>query len=154
MPGRSIPANGNLGAGNSWRCVYGRQDREAISLLNYPDLGEKTYRVIKDRILAGEFDPGSRLVVVELAQELGVSRSPVKDALNLLVGEGLVEQVPGKAFVIATADANSFSQLLDFSSWSWLQLSAVFASSRMPTSASWWPLPRKRSGWWTKTGAS
>ncbi|MFK7601792.1 GntR family transcriptional regulator [Deinococcus sp. SM5_A1] len=48
---------------------------------------------LRSAILAGDLAPGSRLSVPELARQLGVSRSPVREAVLLLVGEGLaVEQ--------------------------------------------------------------
>ena len=49
--------------------------------------------VIRDRILSGEFPPGHRLVETWLAEQLGLSRGPVRAALSELVHEGLVEQV-------------------------------------------------------------
>lgn len=46
------------------------------------------------RIIAGEEPPGSRLTETKLAELAGVSRSPVREALRILAGEGLVELVP------------------------------------------------------------
>lgn len=46
------------------------------------------------RIISGEEPPGARLAETKLAQLAGVSRSPVREALRLLAGEGLVELVP------------------------------------------------------------
>ncbi len=47
-------------------------------------------------IMAGRFAPGERLSEPLLAQELGVSRTPVREALMRLAEEGLVELVPGR----------------------------------------------------------
>jgi len=51
---------------------------------------DRAYTWIRDRIFAGSFTPGMHLKEEELAVRLGVSRSPVRDALRRLAGEGLV----------------------------------------------------------------
>ncbi len=57
---------------------------------------------VRGLILRGEYAPGDRLGEVELAETLGVSRTPVREALRQLAAEGLVELVPNKgARVIA-----------------------------------------------------
>lgn len=52
---------------------------------------EAVYRHIKDRILIGDYSPGSRLVLDSLAHELGVSPVPVREAIRRLEAEGHVE---------------------------------------------------------------
>jgi DNA-binding GntR family transcriptional regulator len=56
------------------------------------------YERIRALILDGEVLPGARLGQVELAQELGISRTPVREALGRLTGEGLVEFLPNRGF--------------------------------------------------------
>ena len=51
---------------------------------------DRAYAWIRDRIFAGSFAPGAHLKEEELAARIGVSRSPVRDALRRLAGEGLV----------------------------------------------------------------
>jgi DNA-binding GntR family transcriptional regulator len=51
---------------------------------------DRAYAWIRDRIFAGSFVPGAHLKEEELAARIGVSRSPVRDALRRLAGEGLV----------------------------------------------------------------
>ncbi len=55
---------------------------------------ERVIRQVRDDILDGVRPPGSRLVEREIAAELGVSRLPVRDALRVLVAEGLVTPRP------------------------------------------------------------
>ena len=54
------------------------------------DLNEQAYASVRERLLARHFAPGERLALQALADELGVSRSPVHLALTRLVSEGLV----------------------------------------------------------------
>ena len=49
---------------------------------------------LAERIISGDETPGSRLIEIDVARRAGVSRSPVREALRLLEGEGLVEIVP------------------------------------------------------------
>ncbi|MCL4466096.1 MAG: GntR family transcriptional regulator [Chloroflexi bacterium] len=85
----------------------------SISLTNYPDLGERVYQVLRDQILTGRLAPGSPLLVVELAARLGVSRTPVKDALNRLAAEGLVDDVARKGFFAAKIDVANIIDVFD-----------------------------------------
>jgi DNA-binding GntR family transcriptional regulator len=56
------------------------------------------YRRIRALVLEGEIVPGSRLGQAELAERLGISRTPVREALRRLTGEGLAEFVPNRGF--------------------------------------------------------
>ncbi|HSK16667.1 MAG TPA: GntR family transcriptional regulator [Gaiellaceae bacterium] len=55
---------------------------------------EVAAEVIREAIIAGRLDPGQRLKEEELARELGMSRTPVREALLALQSEGLVESIP------------------------------------------------------------
>jgi DNA-binding GntR family transcriptional regulator len=55
---------------------------------------QRAYDHIRERILAGDFQPGKVISEAALAKELGVSRTPVGEALRELASAGLVEQVP------------------------------------------------------------
>ena len=63
---------------------------------------ERVARQLRDEIIDGRRRPGSRLVERELAAELGVSRVPVRDALRMLVTEGLVTPRPRTWAVVRT----------------------------------------------------
>jgi DNA-binding GntR family transcriptional regulator len=56
----------------------------------------RTLGTVRDLILHGDLPPGARLGEVELADRLGVSRTPVREALGRLAAEGLVEIVPNR----------------------------------------------------------
>jgi DNA-binding GntR family transcriptional regulator len=66
---------------------------------------DRAVEALRDRILAGEFEGGVRLGEVELAGELGMSRTPVRQALLRLAAEGLVEIAANRgARVIVRSD--------------------------------------------------
>lgn len=61
---------------------------------------EKSYRSLWDMLTQGELNPGEQLVNRQLATRIGVSLGPLREAINRLASEGLVENVPGAgAFV-------------------------------------------------------
>jgi DNA-binding GntR family transcriptional regulator len=59
--------------------------------LSQPSLAERAYAALLDAIVRGDLEPGRRLRDSELADQLGVSRTPVREALRRLEDEGLVE---------------------------------------------------------------
>ena len=63
---------------------------------------ERVADTLRDRILHGELPSGARLGEAELAVSLGVSRTPVREALSRLAAEGLVELVPNRGARVTT----------------------------------------------------
>ena len=61
---------------------------------------ERAYLLIQQKIARGELPPGSAVSEVPLAQELGSSRTPIREALGQLVAEGLLEQTPNRGTVV------------------------------------------------------
>ena len=61
---------------------------------------EQVYNRIKDDILSGAYGPGYHLQEKELAEKLGVSRSPVREALKQLSVEGLTVSLPHKGVIV------------------------------------------------------
>lgn len=68
---------------------------------------------IRQSILSGQLAPGSRLVEDRLAQRLGVSRNPVREALQTLAAEGLVEVFPRRGAVVAMLSDAEAEELFD-----------------------------------------
>lgn len=59
-------------------------------------LSEQVVRIIVDGLLSGRFESGTRLIETEIAQQLGISRSPVREALAELQKNGIVDRKPGR----------------------------------------------------------
>ncbi|MHB1651284.1 MAG: GntR family transcriptional regulator [Desulfitobacteriaceae bacterium] len=67
-------------------------------------LTEEVYQKIKDAIIYGKLAPGDILTVGELAEKFKVSKTPVRESLNALKHEGLIEVLPYKGYLVARVD--------------------------------------------------
>lgn len=63
-------------------------------------LSDKTYHYLRRKLLAGELHPGSRLDYKKIGEELGISVTPVREAMGKLASEGLVELVPRAGAIV------------------------------------------------------
>lgn len=72
-------------------------------------LRDDVYRALRDAIVDGTFEPGERLRDQELEAWLGVSRTPIREALLRLARVGLVSAKPGRATIVTPATAESIS---------------------------------------------
>lgn len=67
-------------------------------------MSEDLILYIKQQIAAGQLNPGDRIVETKLAQELGISQTPVREAIRRLQGEGIITVVPNKGPMVCTLD--------------------------------------------------
>ena len=74
---------------------------------------EKVYLRIRDMAIDFELKPGERLNEVALSKELGVSRTPLREALNRLSIEGLLRFLPGKGFFCRDLDVQEIFALYE-----------------------------------------
>ncbi|ABO51474.1 transcriptional regulator, GntR family [Desulforamulus reducens MI-1] len=72
-----------------------------IEAVPHPQIRDKVYQQLRQAILDGHIKPGERLVERKLANLLGVSRTPVREALRMLELEGLVAHLPRVGVVVA-----------------------------------------------------
>lgn len=68
---------------------------------------------LRTQIIDGTYPPGTHLVEDRLAQELGVSRNPVREALRVLQAEGFIDMIPRRGAVVATLTAEQVRDIFD-----------------------------------------
>lgn len=73
---------------------------------------EPTYRGLRRRLMTGAWPPGMQLVTPRIAEELGVSQSPVRECLSHLAGEAMVDFQPSQGFFVPNYDAAELCDLL------------------------------------------
>ncbi len=78
-----------------------------------PSLTERAYEEIRKNILVGKMPPGHKLVVNDLVEEWKISATPIKEALNRLVSEELVEVVPRRGMRVRMHDAVSLKETFE-----------------------------------------
>ena len=75
--------------------------------------GQEVKTKLRERLINGHYEPGSRLNEVDLAAELGTSRTPVRAALNHLASDGLVVYRPNAGFVVRAFNADYIAGVYD-----------------------------------------
>jgi DNA-binding GntR family transcriptional regulator len=83
-----------------------------IDIDSHKPLRESVYEQLKMRILKGTLKPGTRLMEVELADDLGVSRTPVREAMRQLEKEGLVEIKPKRGAYVSNISVDDMIDTL------------------------------------------
>lgn len=84
-----------------------------MNQINHSTLSKPIYDKIKSMILNNELKPGQKIVQEKLAIELGVSRTPLNKALNMLEFEMLVESIPRKGMYIKKIELNEMLDIFD-----------------------------------------
>jgi DNA-binding GntR family transcriptional regulator len=74
---------------------------------------DRAYQELRDAILRGRLAPGAALVEAELMASVGVGRTPLREAVRLLVTDGLVEVVTRRGTYVTRVDLNACAALLD-----------------------------------------
>tara|TARA_R110002095_G_scaffold7891_4_gene13743 strand:- start:168 stop:869 length:702 start_codon:yes stop_codon:yes gene_type:complete len=72
---------------------------------------DKSYEYIREKLTCGELPPGKKLVNRVLADEIGVSVIPVREAIHRLASEGLIEHVPGAGAYVRKASRQDLDNL-------------------------------------------
>ncbi|WP_256022457.1 GntR family transcriptional regulator [Roseomonas sp. GC11] len=78
-----------------------------------PNAAERAYDFIRQRILEGGFPPGTPLRESALATELGLSRTPVREALRRLLADGLVESIRNQGTFVTEIGAEDLEEVWD-----------------------------------------
>jgi len=79
---------------------------------DYELLSKKVYRILKARIIKGDLTEGGKLFEVKIAEQLGVSRTPIREALKGLAAEGLVKMTPNQGVVVTNVSIEDLQEVL------------------------------------------
>ena len=84
-----------------------------VTMNEYLPLRDVVFLTLRQAILKGELQPGERLMEIQLANKLGVSRTPVREAIRKLQAEGLVLMIPRKGAEVADITEKSLTDVLE-----------------------------------------
>lgn len=88
-------------------------DLNSLEIKNYKPLGEVVFDYLRNAILSGELRPGERLMEVTIADQLGVSRTPVREAIRKLEKEKFVIMIPRKGAYVADLTKKDILEVLE-----------------------------------------
>ena len=88
-------------------------DKLEIRMDEYLPLRDVVFNTLRQAILKGELKPGERLLEIQLANKLGVSRTPVREAIRKLELEGLVLMIPRKGAEVAEITRQDMEDVLE-----------------------------------------
>lgn len=84
-----------------------------MAINDYLPLRDVVFNTLRQAILRGELEPGERLMEIQLAQKLGVSRTPIREAIRKLELEGLVIMIPRKGAEVAHITEKDMRDVLE-----------------------------------------
>ena len=84
-----------------------------VNMNDYLPLRDVVFNTLRQAILRGELKPGERLMEIQLANKLGVSRTPIREAIRKLELEGLVLMIPRKGAEVAEITEKSLKDVLE-----------------------------------------
>lgn len=84
-----------------------------MAINDYLPLRDVVFNTLRQAILKGELEPGERLMEIQLAQKLGVSRTPIREAIRKLELEGLVIMIPRKGAEVAHITEKDMKDVLE-----------------------------------------
>lgn len=101
-----------------------------IRLEGFQPLREMVFNVLMEAIISGQLPPGERLMEVQLAEEMGVSRTPVREAIRRLELEGFVVMIPRKGAYVAGLSIKDIVNIFEIRT-ALEQLAVSLAAERM-----------------------
>ena len=84
-----------------------------VNMDEYLPLRDVVFKTLRQAILKGELEPGERLMEIQLAERLGVSRTPIREAIRKLELEGLVLMIPRKGAEVARISEKNLRDVLE-----------------------------------------
>lgn len=110
-----------------------KNDSHYFLIENYKPLREIVFEKLRDMIVNGDLRPGQRLMEIKLAEMLGVSRTPIREAIRKLELEGLVVMLPRKGAYVADISKKEIMDVLEIRA-ALDKLAAGLATQRMTKS--------------------
>ena len=101
-----------------------------MTINEYLPLRDVVFYTLRQAILKGELEPGERLMEMQLAEQLGVSRTPIREAIRKLELEGLVLMIPRRGAIVAKITEKDLKDVLEVRA-SLERLSTKLACERM-----------------------
>lgn len=101
-----------------------------LDIQNHRPLREIVYEELKTQLMTGQITPGTRLMEIDMAEDMGVSRTPVREAIRKLEKEGLVTIEPRKGAYASQISTKDMVDILEVRQ-NLEGLAAFFAASRM-----------------------
>lgn len=89
------------------------QDDFQVKMDEFLPLRDVVFNTLRQAILTGELKPGERLMEIHLANKLGVSRTPIREAIRKLELEGLVTMIPRRGAEVAQITEKSMNDVLE-----------------------------------------
>lgn len=88
-------------------------DNLQVKMDEYLPLRDVVFKTLRQAILTGELKPGERLMEIHLANRLGVSRTPIREAIRKLELEGLVTMIPRRGAEVANITEKNLKDVLE-----------------------------------------
>lgn len=88
-------------------------DNLTLEMNEYLPLRDVVFNTLREAILRGDIKPGERLMELQLASKLGVSRTPIREAIRMLEQEGLAVTIPRKGAEVAKMTLKDMVDLLE-----------------------------------------
>jgi DNA-binding GntR family transcriptional regulator len=90
-----------------------QKDTLLANMNEFLPLRDVVFQTLRQAILTGEFRPGERLMEIHLAKRLGVSRTPIREAIKKLELEGLVTMIPRRGAEVAQITEKSLKDVME-----------------------------------------
>jgi len=90
--------------------------KKLLKLEGYDLLSKKVYKILKKEIIKGSFKPGDKVLENKIAEQMGISRTPVREAIRVLAAEGFVTLNPNQGIVVRSVSAENIREILQIHS--------------------------------------
>jgi DNA-binding GntR family transcriptional regulator len=90
--------------------------KNLLKIEGYDLLSKKVYRILKKEIIKGSFEPGDKILEGKIAEQMGISKTPVREAIRELAAEGFVILSPNQGVVVRSVSAKDIREVLQIRS--------------------------------------